>query len=169
MPRTDSCWRILRHLATPHWIAHRRFPRAAVAAIERAVRAAERGHAGEIRFAVESHLGLAALWRGTSARQRAGELFAELGVWDTEANNGVLIYVLLADRSVEIVADRGISARVSDAEWLAACQLMQIHFREGRYEQGSLEGIRAVAALIARHFPGTHGHKDELPDKPVVL
>jgi len=169
MAGAEASWRILRHLATPHWIAHRRFPGTVLAAIERAVRAAERDHAGEIRFAVEAHLGLAALWHGVSARQRAQQLFGELGVWDTEANNGVLIYVLLADRRVEIIADRGIGARVPTQEWLAACRLMQDQFRAGRYEEGAVAGIRAAAALIGRHFPGAHADKDELPDKPVVL
>ena len=138
-------------------------------AIEQPIRAAESRHAGQIRFAVESALDLPHLWANLSPRQRALQVFAQLGIWDTAANNGVLIYVLLADHDVEIVADRGISARVEQAEWDEVCRLMEQHFRAGRFLEGSRAGVQAVGELLARHFPGESAAVDELPDRPVLL
>ena len=130
---------------------------------------AETHHAGEIRFAVEAALDLPHLWHDVTPRARALQVFAQLGVWDTEANNGVLVYVLLADRAVEIVADRGIAAHVAASEWQAICRQMERHYREGRFASGSTEGVRAVAQLLARHFPGGPAGAGTLPDRPVVL
>jgi uncharacterized membrane protein len=109
------------------------------------------------------------LWRGVSARERAVEVFANLRVWDTEENNGVLIYLLLADRDVEIVADRGIHARVGAEGWEIICRAMETQFRAGHFEQGVLDGIAQVSAQLTRHFPGPDRRGDELPDKPVLL
>jgi uncharacterized membrane protein len=136
-------------------------------AIERAIRESEKTHRGQIRFAVEATLDTLPLLRGQTARARAVEVFSHLRVWDTEHNNGVLIYLLLADRDVEILADRGIHGRVSAEAWERVCREMEAAFRAGRFEDGALAGIRAVGALLAQHFPGTGGH--ELPDRPVVL
>ena len=95
----------------------RAFPPSAMAAIEEAIAKSEREHSGELRFAVEPALDTSALLAGQSGRERALEVFSQLRVWDTEENNGVLIYLLLADRDIEIVADRGVNARVPQAEW----------------------------------------------------
>jgi len=165
-----SLKRILKHLATPHWAVRRAFPRRAGDAVQQAVRAIEKAHDVELRVVVEGGLPLAALLRGQGARARAIELFSMLRVWDTAHNTGVLIYLQFADRKIEIVADRGISARVKQEEWDAACAAMAREFRAGRFEEGTLAGIRSVTALLERHLPPPPpGDRDELPDRPSVL
>jgi uncharacterized membrane protein len=159
--------RALKHLFMPHWLAMRAFPPQALHRIEQAVKASERGHRGEIRFAVEGPLHLAHLRLSPSARAR--QVFGELGVWDTEGNNGVLIYVQLVDRKIEIVADRGIAARVEQAEWDTVCRAMERSFKSGQYEAGALAAIQSVTAILARHFPPGAQNPNELPDKPAVL
>ena len=162
--------RAFRHLAATHWGLRRRCPPEVLAAIERGIGAVESRHSGELRFVVETALDLPQLSHGVTARRRALELFGALGVWDTAANNGVLLYVLLAERSVEIVADRGIAARVLPAEWDAICRGMEDHFRAGRWAEGSLVGVGGVGRLLARHFPGGHVRgSNELPDQPQLL
>jgi len=157
-----------------HWLAQLRPARrlldpAALAQIEAEVQAAERTHCGEIRVAVETSLGLAALWHRVGARQRALQVFASLGVWDTAQNNGVLVYVLLADRAIEIVADRGISAHIPAAEWEALCREVGERFRAGEPAAGCCMAVRAVGLRLARHFPSAGGDGDELPNQPVLL
>ncbi|HEV8094579.1 MAG TPA: TPM domain-containing protein [Burkholderiales bacterium] len=162
--------RILKHLAMPHWTVRRAFPARVAQAVERGVRAAETAHDVELRVVVEGGLPLASLVRGTSSRERAIELFSNLRVWDTEKNTGVLIYLQFVDRKIEIVADRGISARVRQDEWDAACAAMADEFRAGRFEQGTLRGIEQVAALLKKHLPPPQaGDRDELPDAPIVI
>lgn len=162
--------RIWRHFNTGARAARRCFPPEVLAAIEQTVRNCEGRHAGEIRFAVEDSLPFAALWAGLTPRARAIDQFAELGVWDTAHNNGVLIYVLLADRDVEIVADRGVAGgRVPAAEWERCCRVMEAHFREARFREGAVAGIEAVAAVLARHPPAGPDAGNELPDAPAVL
>ena len=161
--------RILKHLVTPHWIVYRAFPRAALRRIEQAIRESEKAHDGELRFAVEAGLDLLPLLRGITPRQRARQVFGQLGVWDTERNSGVLLYLQLVDRNIEIVADRGISARVEQATWDAICRRMQEAFRAGQFERGVLTGIDEITMLLARHFPPRGPNPDELPDRPVVL
>ena len=159
--------RLLRHLFVPPWTARRAFPPSTLKKIEAAVRASERRHRGEIRLAVEGPLSLSEL-KG-SARERARALFALLDVWDTEENTGVLIYVQLVDRAIEVVADRGIAARVSQAEWDAICRAMERRFRGNDHLGGALEAIESVTRLLERHFPPRGANANELPDKPVVL
>jgi uncharacterized membrane protein len=159
--------RALRHLSSPAWVVRSTFSEGALKEIEAAIGATERTHGGEIRFAVEGNLSAPELWRNVTARERALEVFARLGVWDTEANNGVLIYLLWADHDVEIVADRGFNGRVTAQEWEAVCHRMEQHFRSNNPQQAVVEGVRAVGALIARHFPAVD--RNELPDRPVVL
>jgi uncharacterized membrane protein len=164
--------RVIRHATATHWRTRRLFPSSTLDAIEQAIARAEQAHSGEIRFAIETALTPLHVWHGLSPRARALAVFGELRVWDTEHNNGVLIYVLLADRAVEIVADRGMKGRVSAAEWEAVCRLMEAHFRAGRFEAGSVAGVEAVGALLARHFPPQAGQPDppnELPDRPALL
>ena len=161
--------RILKHLITPDWVARRVFPHAALNRIQETIRESEKSHDGELRFAVEAGLDLLPLLKGVAPRQRAVEVFSMLRVWDTERNSGVLIYVQLADRRIEIVADRGISAKVDQGAWDAICRSMEESFRAGRFEEGALQGIRAISLLMARHFPPHGSNPDELPDQPVVL
>jgi uncharacterized membrane protein len=162
--------RWLRHLLLDHLLLHRAFPRATLAAIERAVAEQERRHRGELRVAIEGGMPLHALLARRTARERALELFTRLRVWDTEDNSGVLIYVLLADRHVEVVGDRGIHARVGDAAWEGICGAMQREFAEKRFEQGMLHGLAAVSDLLQKHFPARPGgNPNELPDAPLTI
>jgi uncharacterized membrane protein len=163
--------RLVRHLIGEDLALRRTFPRGVLARIAAAVAQQERRHTGELRFVAEGGLPPGHLLRGRSARERAVELFARLGVWDTEANNGVLIYVLLADRAVEIVADRGICARVGAQAWETICGEMQRSFAAGRFEAGALAGLEAVSDLLVAHFAAVPGRENvnELPDKPLLL
>ena len=161
--------RLLKHLFIPSWWVSRVFPPSSMEAIEKAIREAELQHRGQICFAVEASLDLRPLLRGQSARQRAIEVFSGLRVWDTEQNNGILIYLLYADRDVEIIADRGINAYVSGVEWERTCQEMKASFRQGNFEEGVIAGIRAVSTHLARHYPGEGIRGNELPDRPVIL
>jgi len=139
-------------------------------AIEKTIGEEERRHAGQMRFAVEASLPFGELLRGAQSRERAVGWFGRLGVWDTEHNSGVLIYLLLADRRVEIVADRGIHSKVGGAAWEAICGEMQQEFARGQFERGVVTGVRAISDLLAAHYPARGGDKpNELPDKPVVL
>src|SRR5258708_12002952 len=144
---------LIRHGGARHWRTRMLFPSATLDAIEKAIARVESAHSGEIRFAVETALTPLHILNGVAPRARALEVFAHLRVWDTEHNNGVLIYVQLADRNVEIVADRGFQGRVSAAEWEAVCRLMEEHFRAGRFKEGSIAGADAIGDLLARHFP----------------
>lgn len=161
--------RIIKHLSVGQAAVHRSFPRAALANIERTIAAVEKTHAGQIRFAVEAGLELSPLLAGQSARERAIEVFSRLHVWDTEHNNGVLIYLLLADRDVEIVADRGVHAKLGQAVWEAVCKEMEAAFRQGRFEEGVIAGIRSVGAHLAQHYPQVGSKTNELSDQPVIL
>lgn len=162
--------RIFRHVLATRRALRRAFPRPTLEKIEQAVHAGEALHDGEVRFAVESELGWPALLAGETARERALEVFSMLRVWDTERNNGVLVYVMFADREVEIVADRGFNGLVPEAEWRGICEAMRACFARGEYERGALDGIAAASALMAQHFPaGSAPRRDELPDRPVML
>jgi uncharacterized membrane protein len=161
--------RLVLHLATPSWLVRRHFPASALAAIEAAIAAGEQHHEAEIRFAVEGALDPRAILRGVTPRARAIDVFSELRVWDTEHNTGVLIYLLLADRDVEIVADRGVAAKIPPAAWEAICREMEEHLRAGSYGDAAVAGIRATSDLLARHFPSRGPGRGEQPDEPVVL
>jgi uncharacterized membrane protein len=160
--------RILKHLLTTQGQVDRAFPRSALDAIEQAIKASETVHAGEIRFVVEGSLDGMPMFKGQSPRNRAIELFSQLRVWDTEHNNGLLIYLLLADRAVEIVADRGIDAKVGADDWGKVCQQMEAAFKQSNYEAGVVNGVQAVTQHLVCHFPADD-RGNELPDKPVVL
>jgi uncharacterized membrane protein len=161
--------RIGRHLLEHNWRARRIFTPAVLAAIEQAIKAGEATHAGQVRFVVEGALDGAPLFKNQSARERALDIFSHLRIWDTAHNNGVLIYLLLADRQVEIVADRGIDARVGAAGWEKICADMQSEFSSGNFERGVIKGIEAVSRQLAAHFPKHGAGKNELPDAPVVM
>lgn len=161
--------RIFKHLLTPPWLAARRFGPALSAEIGTAVDVAEQGQRGEIRFVVEGPMPFADVRRGRTARQRGADLFARLGVWDTEGNSGVLIYVQLVDRKVEILADRGIATKVAQAEWDAICRAMEAAFKAGNYRDGALTAIRQAGRLLTEHFPAGERNPNELPDRPLIL
>ncbi len=161
--------RIGRHLLTPPWRVRQLFPRATLQAIERAIRASEATHHGQICFAVEAALELKPLMRNQSARERALEVFGQMRVWDTEHNNGVLLYVLLADHDVEILVDRGIHRHAPHDAWERICKQMESEYRAGRYEAGTLAGIRAVGELLATHYPGPGARGNELPNRPTIF
>jgi uncharacterized membrane protein len=160
-----STKRVLQHLAIGS--VRRAFDAETLDAIEKTISEMERSHGGEIRFAIEASLPALDVMRKVMPRDRALQVFSDLRVWDTEANNGVLIYVLWADRDVEIVADRGYNGRVSAREWSEVCHRMEQLFGNGDTRRAATEGIRAVGALIGQHFPAVD--RDELPNRPVVL
>ena len=161
--------RIVKHLLVTDGQVGRTFGRSTMKKIEAAIKVSEAEHVGEIRFAVEGGLDGAPLFKGQSARERAIELFAQLRVWDTQHNTGVLIYLLLADRAVEIVADRGIHAKVDAQEWSKVCRQMEAAFRQSNFEGGVVSGVQAVTRHLKQHFPSDGHDRNELPDKPVVL
>jgi len=166
-PARMSLTRFLRHALMTRFHVQRAFPARTLAAIEQAIHAAEKSHGGEIRFVVERELSTTDLLRDVAPRQRAVQLFGQLGVWDTADNNGVLIYVLLADRDVEIIADRGYAGRVSDEQWTQVCHVIEQAYHRGEFERGTVAGIAAASALVAQHYPAVD--RDELPNRPVVL
>jgi uncharacterized membrane protein len=161
--------RSLRHLLSTRTEAARVFPPATLEAIAEAITAGEQTHRGEVRLVVEKSLPLSAVWGGIGNRQRALALFADYGIWDTEDNCGVLIYVNLADRKVDIVADRGINRRIDPATWQAICNTMTAGFAHGRFHDATLEAIGQVNALLRQHFPSNGMRPNELPDKPLML
>jgi uncharacterized membrane protein len=157
-----------RHAITDQADAKGAFPPGALDRIEQAIAGAEGRHDGQIMLAIEPALPVARVLARVSPRDRALEVFGLLRVWDTEHNNGVLIYLLLADRDVEIVADRGIDSKVGAQGWENICRAMEAAYREGRFEEGTLAGIAAISALLAKSFPKRDGG-NELPNRPVVI
>ncbi|MGQ0510846.1 MAG: TPM domain-containing protein [Betaproteobacteria bacterium] len=162
--------RWIRHLFLDELALRRAFPAPVLGAIASAVAGQEKRHRGELRVVIEGGLPILALALGRTAHERALEQFARLRVWDTEDNAGVLVYLLLADHRVEIVADRGIHARVGAAAWETICGAMQREFAAGRYEEGMRSGLSSISDLLARHFPAGAGENpNELPDAPVAV
>ncbi|WBL80074.1 TPM domain-containing protein [Bradyrhizobium xenonodulans] len=164
-----SIKRIARHLVQHHWRAKQIFPQAVLARIEQAIKQGETTHSGQVRFVVEGALDGRPLFRNQPARERALDVFSHLRIWDTAHNNGVLIYLLLADRDVEIVADRGIHAKVNDEGWESICRAMEAEFASSQFERGVIGGIAAVSRELAKHFPPQGPQSNELPDAPVVM
>lgn len=161
--------RIGKHLVEHRWRARRAFPKEALDRIEQAIKAGEAMHSGQVRFVVEGALDGMPLFTGQSARERALDIFSHLRIWDTAHNNGVLVYLLLADRDVEIVADRGIDSKVGAAGWQKICAAMESDFRSGNFSGGVIKGIAAVSRQLAIYFPKQGAGPNELPDKPVVI
>lgn len=161
--------RWFRHLFAPS--SRRWFPAGRLQRIAAAITQGEQHHSGEICFAVESSLGLRSVIAGQSARERALELFARLRVWDTRANNGVLLYLLLAEHRIEIVADRGLEGRIDSAQWREVCHLIEQRLQAGEPEAAIVRGIEAIASLMAGPFPAIPGQRqdNELPDAPIRL
>jgi len=161
--------RWFQHLLTTPLALRRCFPPATLAAVDAAIAASERHHRAEIRCAVETTLSAGHLYRGVGSTQRAAEVFSELGMWDTAENNGILLYVLLAERTIEIVADRGFALRVTAAEWARICAGMEVALGAGLYRQGTLAAIGRITALAAEHFPAGSGDRNELEDRTILL
>jgi uncharacterized membrane protein len=161
--------RMLRHLCATRAGTRRLFTDAVDAAIESAIRDAETRTSGEIRFVIETALDIPELWTSVLPRDRALQVFSHLRVWDTELRNGVLIYVLAADRDAEIVADRGAAARISPIEWESVSKIIEEHFRAGRFKEGSIAGVAEVGRLLEREFPARSADRDELPNQPTLL
>ena len=161
--------RITRHLLQHHWRARQVFPQSVLDRIEQAIKQSEATHSGQVRFVVEGALDGRPLFRNQGARERALDIFAHLRIWDTAHNNGVLIYLLLADRKVEIIADRGIDARVGLVGWAKICADMEAEFRRSNFEGGVIKGIQSVSRELAAHFPAHGPNRNELPDAPVVI
>ena len=161
--------RFWHHVAMTPAKARRAFPVATLDAIQREIAAQEKRHGGQVCFVVEPELHAAALWRDVSARDRAREVFALQGVWNTEDNNGVLLYVLLAERRVEIVADRGIDRRVEGRDWQRVIATMDPLLRAGRFQDAALAGVRGVSDLLAAHFPPRVNGTNELSDRPRLM
>jgi uncharacterized membrane protein len=162
--------RLLRHRWFDESDTRRALGPQALERIQQRIAASERAHTGEIRVCVEAGLPLSYLWRGASARERAVSMFGKLRVWDTEANNGVLIYLLLAEHQIEIVADRGIARHAPPGHWESMVDGMRKEFRAGRFEPGLMQAIEAVEALMLHHFPQVEGqgNPDELPNRPYL-
>ncbi|WP_231402394.1 TPM domain-containing protein [Caenimonas aquaedulcis] len=162
--------RVLRHRWLDESDTRKAIPPELVERLARRVAASEKRHTGEVRIYVEAGLPMSYLWRGASARERAVAMFGKLRVWDTEQNNGVLIYLLLAERAIEIVADRAVHRAVPPAEWQAIVGRMGAALHEGRFEDGITQALEEVSALLVAHFPAPDGAENvnELPDEPVL-
>lgn len=169
MKKRHTFLRLLAHIFSTPWHVRRHFSKAALHRIEQAITASEKTHDGEIRFIVEGDLHPLAILRGVTPRHRAIQLFSQFGIWDTEQNNGVLIYLLVADHDVEILADRGISRHLGQHGWDCIIKVMQEKFRQGQFEEGVLYGIAEIGKSLQQHFPATADDKNELPNKPIVL
>ena len=161
--------RTMRHLLADQRMVARTIPLTSIDAIARAIAASEKHHDGEIRFCIEAGLPWSYLKRNAPARERALMLFSKLRVWDTERNTGVLVYVLLADKSIEIVADRGIARKLPQETWNAICGSLGARFRAGEAGAGMLAAIERISHELAAHFPPQARNDNELPDAPVVL
>jgi uncharacterized membrane protein len=162
--------RMFRHRWLDESDTRRAIPPALAQRLAERVAASERRHSGEIRLYVEAGLPLSYLWRDATPRERAVAMFGKLRVWDTEHNNGVLVYLLLAEHAIEIVADRGLRTRVEAGDWQRIAERMAGAFREDRFEDGLAQAIDEVTALLVRHFPLAPGeaNRNELPDEPVL-
>lgn len=161
--------RFFRHLFSGPWLVRRHFSASAMRNIEAAIETSERRHSGQIRFVVESGLDPYRLLKGMLPRVRALEVFSALGIWDTAQNNGVLIYLLLADHDVEIIADRGINQFVTHQTWEAICHEMEHLFALGKFEEGVLYGVNRIDQLLTNHFAANQTNDNELPNQAVVL
>ena len=161
--------RVIHHLMSPPWTVKRALGADALRELQEAIRASETTHRGELRLAVEAALDLGPVWRGQTAHERALEIFSDLRIWDTAENNGVLIYLLLADHQVEIIADRGLHAHDDPDTWSAICRTMEAAFRRHDFKGGLREGLQAISALLARAYPAQGRNPNELPDAPVII
>lgn len=161
--------RLLTHLLFPDWKSTSYFPTASRRQIEEAITKSEQLHSGELRFVVETSLDIKSLLQNKMAKARALEVFSEMGIWDTENNNGILIYLLLAERSVEIIVDRGIAKKVDSSEWETICHNMELSFAKQEYLSGTLSAIESIGQLLHQYFPKNFQSQNELPDHLTFL
>ena len=161
--------RIAKHAFTTQWHTKKYFTATALCAIENEIAISEKQHSGEIRFVVEGALDGAPLFKNQSAHDRALDIFSQLRIWDTQDNNGLLIYLLLADHAVEIIADRGINAKVGRNEWQTICGIMQAEFARGNFQTGVCDAIKSITQHLVKHFPVSTNNENELPNEPVVM
>lgn len=162
-----SIKRILKHLLIPTWWVQRAFPKAVIDQLEQEITASEEHHRGELRLIIEGPLPLH--WLKPGPRDRARYLFATSGAWDTAENSGILIYIQIVDRRVEIVADRGISARVAPQQWRSICSTMEQAFRAHEWHQGCSSAIKTATHLLYQHFPAENNNPNELKNRPSVI
>ncbi|MDB5801665.1 MAG: hypothetical protein JWL63_2604 [Rhodocyclales bacterium] len=176
--RRNRFGRLFSHVWSADREVRKAFPAQGLQRIEQAIAKAETGHSGELRLVIEGGLGwdvlrqitVSALTGSPSlSRARAVVLFSQLGVWDTAGNSGVLLYVLMAEHQLEIVADRGIHAVVGESVWQSIVAGAATCFKRGDYEQGLLQAIEAISQQLRQHFPAGTDNPNELPDQPVVL
>lgn len=160
--------RWIRHIFGQFSPALRRM-RSELGDIEQAISVSESQHTGQICFAIEPGLTVSELWKGVASRQRAEQVFSHLGVWNTEHNNGVLIYLLLADRKIEIVADRGIARMVTPEQWTEICHLIEAQCRKGKIAAGIVQGVEQVGSYLHEFFPGAPSSADSLSNRPVIV
>jgi uncharacterized membrane protein len=161
--------RLIKHLLYPPWLVRYKFPPERLQKIENSIKRSETQHNGEIRFAVESSLGFFQLLQDRACFERGVDVFSELRIWDTEQNNGVLIFLLLADRKVEIIADRGLNNEIAESEWRSICQLMEKSFGKDDFEGGVINGINEISQLLIKHSPFQGEKVNELSNKPVII
>lgn len=164
-----SWQRYFKHMKFGQWHTKRAFPNALLNTIEQMINTGETQHGGELRFVVEGSLNFAALREQQTPQQRALEVFSFMRIWDTQERNGVLIYLLLADQAVEILADRGVDAHVGAEGWSAICQQMESYLRTADYKNGVIVGIEAVNHLLSTYYPRSQAQVNELPNTPVIL
>jgi len=169
MVKIKGMRRFFRHLFSTPWHVSRHFSAASLYNIEQAIKQSEATHSGEIRFVVEGDLHPLHILCGKAPRERAIELFSQLRIWDTAQNNGVLIYLLMADRDVEIIADRGIHSQIGTEGWETICKAMEAKFRQAEFESGVLLGISLISQRLQQHFPADGPNENELSDKPLIL
>lgn len=169
MKRQNPIIRFFKHMFSHPWQVSSHFSAEALRNIEKSIAASEKKHAGEIRFVVEAGLHPYEIVFKKTPKKRAIELFGRLNIWDTEYNNGVLIYLLLADRDVEIVGDRGIHQHVGHDGWEVICREMETLFRKSEFEAGVLQGIEQISVVLEKHFPQNGSRKNEISNKPLIL
>ena len=167
---TARLLRLLKHRWLDDADTRKAIPPDMLQRLKQRVAASENRHSGEIRICVEAGLPASYIWNDSTPRERAVAMFAKMGMWDTDYNNGVLIYLLLAEHAIEIVADRGLSKRVPPEEWQAMVRRMGAAFREGHFEDGLMHALEEVSALLVQHFPLAPGesNSNELPDEPLL-
>lgn len=161
--------RLWKHLTTTASVGRRAFPQETLNAIQQAIADGERQHRAEVRVVIEADLRPWQVLQGETSRMRAQELFAEHGVWDTEENTGILVYILLADHKVEILPDRAVKRALTAEQWLSVCRTMTEAFRQGRYHDGVLSAIQQLNTMLAQHFPDDGSSHDQLVNEPLVL
>jgi len=160
--------RLFKHLIPNHFSLKRAFPQFVLDELAQAIQRSEQSHRGELRFVIEENLSGSALLGNTSARDRAIELFSQLRIWDTEENSGVLLYVLWADRAIEIIIDRGLSSKINEETLQSICTSVELYYRKAQFSEGSLYAIKAIDELLAIHFPANNTD-NEMPDQPFIL